>query len=234
MTIKKFVPALLLALTVFLSALVPALAAQTLTVSAQQVAGAKGETVSVTISIANNPGLRALGVDILYDAQALTLTDVKNEELLKNFLFTQNAVEGGLRFAYAGMEPSDANGALVTLRFKINAKDGVYPIGVAVTQASVGDGSGIRKLEAKSVDGAVRVGDASEVTLGDADGDGKVRSSDARMILRHAAKVETLSGKLTLFVADVDGDGRVKAMDARLALRMASRLDALKTAVCPA
>ena len=63
-----------------------------------------------------------------------------------------------------------------------------------------------------------------EYYFGDADGNGKVTSGDARLILRHAARIETL-GEQFAPLADLDGDGVVKARDARLALRMAARLD---------
>lgn len=60
-------------------------------------------------------------------------------------------------------------------------------------------------------------------TLGDVDGNGKVTASDARMILRHSAKLENLSDSV-IPVADADGNGKVSATDARLVLRFASKL----------
>jgi len=62
--------------------------------------------------------------------------------------------------------------------------------------------------------------------LGDASGDGKVTAADARLILRHSARIEILPDNV-LNLADVNGDGRVNASDARIALRMASKLEGL-------
>ena len=59
--------------------------------------------------------------------------------------------------------------------------------------------------------------------LGDVDCNGKVKASDARMILRHSAKLENLSDSV-IPVADADGNGKVSATDARLVLRFASKL----------
>ena len=59
--------------------------------------------------------------------------------------------------------------------------------------------------------------------LGDVDENGKITAKDARMILRHTAKLEMLDDSL-LPVADVNGDGKVSAADARLVLRYASKL----------
>ena len=62
--------------------------------------------------------------------------------------------------------------------------------------------------------------------LGDANNDGKVTAADARIILRHSAKIELLPDAV-LHLADVNGDGKVNASDARIALRMASKLEGL-------
>ncbi|MBQ7962812.1 MAG: Ig-like domain-containing protein [Clostridia bacterium] len=62
--------------------------------------------------------------------------------------------------------------------------------------------------------------------LGDANNDGKVTAADARLILRHSAKIEILP-ETVHHLADVNGDGKINASDARIALRMASKLEGL-------
>lgn len=66
----------------------------------------------------------------------------------------------------------------------------------------------------------------ADMLLGDVDGTGRVAASDARFILRHAARVEQIPGAWAL-LADINRDGYVKANDARLALRMAAKIDPL-------
>lgn len=61
--------------------------------------------------------------------------------------------------------------------------------------------------------------------IGDIDGNGKYTASDARLVLRHAAKLEELSEDQQK-VADVDANGRITAADARLVLRVAAKIDA--------
>lgn len=56
---------------------------------------------------------------------------------------------------------------------------------------------------------------------GDADGDGKITSADARLILRAATGLE----KVDESVADVNGDGKITAEDARLTLRRSVGLE---------
>ena len=68
-----------------------------------------------------------------------------------------------------------------------------------------------------------------EYLVGDVDFDGKVKATDARSVLRYAAKIEQFS-ELQLRVADADGDGRVKAGDARLVLRAAAKVQSLSPA----
>ena len=67
-------------------------------------------------------------------------------------------------------------------------------------------------------------GEAVYYTLGDVNMDGKINSADARLALRAAAKVETLS-QLQELLADVDENGKLKAADARTILRISARLE---------
>ncbi len=62
--------------------------------------------------------------------------------------------------------------------------------------------------------------------LGDVDGNGKVTSADARLILRYSARLESMSDEK---VADIDRNGRVNSADARLALRISAKLEPERT-----
>lgn len=57
-----------------------------------------------------------------------------------------------------------------------------------------------------------------KILVGDADGDGRITAADARLILRAAVGLESISAE----VGDLDGDGRITASDARDALRLAT------------
>lgn len=59
---------------------------------------------------------------------------------------------------------------------------------------------------------------------GDINGDGRINAADARLALRAASRLETLSDD-AFFTADVDGNGKVNAADARIILRVASKLE---------
>lgn len=64
----------------------------------------------------------------------------------------------------------------------------------------------------------------NETRIGDVNFDGTVNAADARLALRAAAKVETLSEN-AVYAADVDADSKVTASDARKILRVAAGLD---------
>lgn len=59
---------------------------------------------------------------------------------------------------------------------------------------------------------------------GDVDGSGKLTAVDARMILRHVARIETLTLS-QMANADVNGDFKITAVDARRILRMVAGLE---------
>lgn len=68
---------------------------------------------------------------------------------------------------------------------------------------------------------------AAVYALGDVNGDGKITSSDARIALRCAAKLERLSEARTK-AADVDRSGKVNSTDARMLLRAAAKIETIE------
>ncbi len=65
---------------------------------------------------------------------------------------------------------------------------------------------------------------ASAVFVGDVNHDGQVTAGDARIVLRAAAKLESLNEKDS-HIADANHDGQVTASDARIILRAAAKLE---------
>lgn len=64
---------------------------------------------------------------------------------------------------------------------------------------------------------------AAAIKYGDVDGNGKVTSNDAVLVLRAAAKFQTLTADQKT-AADVDGTGKVNSNDAVLILRKAAKM----------
>lgn len=69
------------------------------------------------------------------------------------------------------------------------------------------------------------VSSAVNVVPGDFDLNGQVTASDARSILRIAAKLDNETDGLKLVAADINSDGKINASDARNALRLAAKID---------
>ena len=65
-----------------------------------------------------------------------------------------------------------------------------------------------------------------EYVLGDVNGDGRITSADARLALRAAVNLETLT-EIQRLAADVDKDNNVRSADARMILRAAVGLESL-------
>lgn len=61
------------------------------------------------------------------------------------------------------------------------------------------------------------------VVKGDANLDNRLTASDARLILRHCAKLITLTASQKL-LCDINGDGNITSADARITLRMSAGL----------
>lgn len=73
----------------------------------------------------------------------------------------------------------------------------------------------------KTVSFTITVKEPSEKALGDVNGDGKINSMDARIVLQAASGARELS-ESERTAADVNGDGEVNSMDARRILIVAS------------
>ena len=71
-----------------------------------------------------------------------------------------------------------------------------------------------------------RFGDNELIVIvkGDVQPDGKITASDARVILRIAAKLEN-PDEVTKESADINSDGKVTSSEARSVLRFAAKLD---------
>lgn len=69
------------------------------------------------------------------------------------------------------------------------------------------------------------ISSAVTVAPGDFDLNGSVTASDARAILRIAAKLDKETNALKCVAADINSDGKINASDARKTLRLAAKLD---------
>ena len=78
-----------------------------------------GDTVTVSFTVAENPGFATFGAQIKYDTSVLELVSIAKGELCSNGFFNGNAANG--KVAYANTENITATGVLFTATFKVKA-----------------------------------------------------------------------------------------------------------------
>lgn len=69
---------------------------------------------------------------------------------------------------------------------------------------------------------------SASAALGDLNNDGSISASDARLILRISAKLETVTDEI-ISLADINSDGKVSSADARIALRVSAKIERIET-----
>lgn len=94
-------------------------------------------------------------------------------------------------------------------------KEGIYRAVVTVSAQEIGE-SHQKTVEA--------VYSKLNFSPGDVDRNGLVTASDARLILRYSALLQSFDAEQKN-LADINSDGRITAADARLALRIAAKLN---------
>ncbi len=185
-----------------------------------------GNTVTVEVSIKNNPGFVSLGLEIDYDSEYLTLTNVKAESSV-GATYTGSQTYSTIPY-YVGWKSTSNiyyDGVLATLTFEIaqNAPDGNYPLRLSYYTGRNGnytDGFDVNYDESfeplglSYVNGNIAV---VSYTPGDIDGSGTVNDRDATYLLRYLAGWEQTG--IIENALDVDGSGTVNDRDATTLLR---------------
>lgn len=172
--------------------------------------GYAGETVEMTITLKNNPGIVSASLMLEYDDEVLELVSVSNGEVFSenNFSFS----DGQMLWLDASNDVT-TDGVLATLIFNIkaNAKPDKAIVSVTYNAGDVYDAD-LEDVDFDIVSGFVAV---KTHILGDVDGDGSVVYLDAASLYRYLAGwTEYNEDTLDLSVADLNDDGKVNAKDA--------------------
>lgn len=175
-----------------------------------------GETVQVTVSTLNNPGIIATRLHLSYDPDVLTLTAADNGNVFSDASFQRggdlSAIPFNVLWKDAVGSNHTANDVLVTYTFLV-ADDA--PAGqTAITLEYDADSTFDRDLESISFN---VMNDSVEVyvrTPGDSDGDGSLDLKDVVAITRYL--VGGWGVEINAENADVDRNGKVTLRDAVL------------------
>lgn len=186
-----------------------------------------GESVTMTVSLENNPGITVMVLNLDYDKDALTLENVQDESLLKgaSFVTSPSYASHPYRVIWMiGTSNVAKDGKLLTLTFHVNdnAQPGNYEIAISYEKDDIYDAS-LKNVEFQinnAVINVTRQTGNNHAVAGDANADGKVDLEDAQAVLKAALGITTHSGAQKKMM-DVDANGTIDLEDAQAVLKAA-------------
>ena len=172
-----------------------------------QKKAAPGSTVTVDISMKNNPGIVGFKFNVSYDKSVLTLQNAESVGI--EAMFSQNLTDMPFIASWEnGVKDVALNGEIVRLTFAVkeNAADGSYPITVRY------DADDIYNLKEENIHFAVINGsvDVSKYMPGDINNDSKVNMKDVTRLHQYINGWDVSVVKAAI---DVNGDGKVNMKD---------------------
>ena len=214
---KKFIAvtlAVLLSLAIPLSVLAAELTSCTVTVDS--VAGEPGETVTVAVRIADNPGFTNFAIALDYDREHLTLKSIETQNGDDPYLCGSNVSinktwdEGEKEYGFvvsASADPVKENGILFTVTFEI-AADFVGEAQVTPVVQYIRNNEAVFSIF-EEIHATVTDGMITSVLVGDVNGDGIIEYNDVMMAYK-AFLGETELTAEQLASVDTNGNGTVE------------------------
>ena len=187
------------------------------TITVGNARGKAGATVDVTLSLANNPGIVSMLLNVGYDSDALTLTSVTDAGVLGSQSHSNNLLNNPYVLYWnngSATENYVVNDKIVTLSFTIKegAEEKDYPITVTYDKST----DAIFNVDFEPIDFAVVNGKITVINVicGDVNKDGKVTAMDNAFLSRYFAKWTGYDEtKVDLAASDTNNDGKVTALD---------------------
>lgn len=198
----KSIGLLLLTLVMFLSVVNIGVVANNIQPSliVSNVSAKNGSTLELMVSLKNNPGIASVKINISYNSEVFTLSNVKNGEALddSSFNFSDDFSAEPYSVYWNGASDNYNDGVLATFTFQVsnNAQSGIYPITLSYDSDSAFD-CDLNDVEFSIIDGSVEI---CERTSGDANNDNEVNLKDVLVIRRW------LSGGWDIDIDDSNAD----------------------------
>jgi len=166
-------------------------------------------------------------LDIVAEETYITLPTGENEDFTQSVVNTSS--KGTVRFSGMTVEESakTATGVIGQIVFTSSTRvrtDGVeLALGLSVAELGFGTEVADIDVDADAVVTLNKSPKPASVTLGDVNNDNSINATDALAVLKHAAKIEILTGD-ALEAADVIDIGTINAEDALQILKKAAKL----------
>lgn len=166
-----------------------------------EVLGVYNVTGPLTVTNGTKDGGFYAGADTF----ELNCTGLTGEYSLVLLLAGDSAVPTEGNIQYIDQTSVEAGKVAFTLKPKA-LTEGTYNVYISTTDKA------LKKVA------SFKYGEKPDVVLGDVDGDGKIKTTDALLVLQHVSETITLEGN-EFVAADVDKDGVIKTTDALLILQ---------------
>ena len=190
------------------------------TIYVSSVEAKNGDTVEVSVSLQNNPGIVSMRLRIDYNDAMMTLVGVEDADVLGQAYHAADtsAVPYTLYWDNgAATENFTANGEIVRLTFKINEQtvSGEYPIEIRYdyNDADIIN-CDLSPVKFKTANGNVSI---QGFRYGDVNGDGSVNALDSALLARYIGNWPGIT--IDRNAADVNHDGKVNALDSAILKR---------------
>ena len=135
---RKIISSLLVIVLFAALAAVPAAAAGMPTICADGSAEAeRGDQVTITFSLKNNPGICAFSLSVVYDDTRLALLSLDHAKINGSELWTVN----GANATWVSFEDTSFDGVILTAKFKVldNAPAGEAAVSVSFAKGDIGN-----------------------------------------------------------------------------------------------
>ncbi len=171
-----------------------------------------GETFTVTLQLTNNPGIKGISAEVIYDENVMTLVSA-TPKISAGTWSVETIAEDHLIYWYNTDAFTGTDVVELTFTVADSAEEGEYAIGLQFGDWDSVVGPDNNEIESFNiVPGTLTV---THRIPGDINGDGKVGLSDVVLL---ATYVKARGNGVTIVPGsgDVNGDGKVNAMDVAL------------------
>ena len=187
--------------------------------------GRTGDTVDVTLSLENNPGIIAMGLRVHFDTTKLKLVEAVDAKTMPGGLFS-NVLSSPFRMVWEdslSLTDYKVNGVIATLRFEVLDGSALGETPVSVTY----DPDEIYNVDMQNVAFETKAGGINIVdfTYGDVDENGKINLRDVTLLTKYVAEVSGIT--LNQHAADVTVDGKINLRDVTLLKKYVAEWDGI-------